>query len=233
MKEDKEKRETPGNHSLEIIFIRHSSKRSDGNLSDEGRKNASEIHLPSGKGVFTEVFTSNIQRSIDTGKIISEKFGILKLTVDPALSEFPYTDEKIEELGLGGGKWLLLKDGNEHLPSTKFMAGKVAKFLLNNQAAFMKLDKNQNAKIIAVSHIPPMMCFLGHIMALQTGKDFIDESIKTKLMSKFENGFFKPLEGFQAVYSAGVYKVNFSEESFSVPISFLQDLATTANSLHT
>ncbi len=235
MKEILRKVEQDRSTKFGVTFIRHSSKGFDGNLTSEGIIKAR--NFGAALVINTEsvaIYTSDIQRAKDTGK---EILGQLNTTSKPrvrsVLSEFPYTDEKIEELGLGGGKWLLLKDGNENLPSTKFMAGKIAKFLFDNQAAFTKLDKNQNAKIIAVSHIPPMMCFLGQVMALQAGKDLIDEGIKTKLMSKFEHGFFKPLEGFQVVYSAGGYKVNFLGDNFPVPVSLLQDLAKTVSHLHT
>jgi broad specificity phosphatase PhoE len=213
-----------------VNFIRHSSKGPDGNLTPAGIAKAQDL----GVALATNsenivIYTSNIQRAKNTGKeILSQLNTTIKPRVRSILSEFPYTDEKIEELGLGGGKWLLLKDGNEHLPSTKFMAGKIAKFLLDNQAVFTKLDKNQNAKIIAVSHIPPMMCFIGHIIAEQEGKDFIDEDIKEKLMSKFESGFFKPLEGFEVMFNNSVSNncwVDFCNEKFTIPFSLLFGLA--------
>lgn len=178
------------------------------------------MQLPFEKDGILGIFTSDIQRSIDTGKIIGKKYGITKMVVDPILSEYPYTDERIEELGLSGGKWLLLEE------ASKLLARKIAKFILD------KLENNdtiQNHKqIVAVSHIPPIMAFLGYALAHTKGKFSIDEEIKSELFESFGGGFVKPLEGFEILYDGRTDKDHLSivlaGHNLQIPISLLREL---------
>lgn len=233
MKEWLQSKEHKTAPKLRITFVRHSSKGSDGNLTPEGVTKAEEYGialLPDSQHV--KIYTSDIQRSIDTGnKIFSRLDTSFKPRVRVILSEFPYTDEKIKESGLSGGKWLLLEEGNEFLPSTKFMAGKIAFFAFSIHELSKRM--NNRTEILAISHVPPMMCFLGHIMAAQDQKEFIDEDVRSKLMSKFENKFLNPLEGFTICFGKDennleYCKVDFCGESATIPLSLLRDWANTS-----
>lgn len=103
-KELKDQKERIGKGNFTITFLRHSSKGSDGNLNKEGIRKAENLDLVFGPKTKIEIYTSDIRRSIDTGKIIGRKFDISEPMIVPILSEYPYTDEKIEELGLSGRK---------------------------------------------------------------------------------------------------------------------------------
>lgn len=230
MKERLKNKEQETVPKLRIFFVRHSSKGSDGNLTPEGGIKAEKYGIALLlDNQHIKIYTSDIQRSIDTGnKIFSQLDTPFKPRTRAILSEFPYTDKKIEELGLSGGKWLLLKEGNGFLPSTKFMAGKIALFALS----MYELSKRTNtgAEILAISHVPPMMCFLGHIIAAQNQKEFIDEDVRSKLMSKFESKFLKPLEGFTISFGRDEInleycKVDFCDESVTIRLTLLSDWA--------
>ena len=219
----KNAKELIGNAQLTITYLRHSIKGPDGNLSEEGITKASDldIHIRSNSNV--KIYTSDIQRSIDTGKIIGRKFKISDPTIAPILSEFPYTDEKIEELGLSGGKWLLVES------ASKLLAAKIAKFTLD---ILESKTPNKNDHVIAISHVPPIMAFLGHVLAHSAGKRTIDEEIKAKLFESFD-GFVKPPEGFEIIYdqnSKDFISVIFAKDNVQVPISFLQTFTNRSGS---
>ena len=217
MREIEDKKESIGNGRLSIRFLRHSAKGPDGNLNESGVAEAEVFKLPLEAYPNVEIYTSDIQRSIDTGKIIGKRFGITEPFILPILSEHPYTDEKIEELGLSGGKWLLVESAG------KLLAGKIAKFTLN---AIGKSKSNDKAQIIAISHVPPIMAFLGYALAFSEGKSSIDEEVKTKLLEAF-GGFVKPLAGFEITYDANnkdSINIAFAKNNLQMPISFLETL---------
>src|SRR3989344_3715233 len=190
MKEVGDKKELIGNAQLTITFLRHSTKGPKGNLSEEGRKKAEGFEMATELNSIIEIYASDIQRSIETAKILSGRLRIAEPVIAPILSEHPYTDEKIEELGLSGGKWLLVEK------ASRFLAGKIAIFTVD-QLKSKKL--NEKRQIIAISHVPPIMSFLGHVLAYAKNKSSIDEEIKSELFGFFE-GFVKPLEGFKMVF---------------------------------
>ncbi|MEK7553137.1 MAG: histidine phosphatase family protein [Patescibacteria group bacterium] len=217
-KEMKDKKERIENGNLTITFLRHSSKGPDGNLSKEGIIKASELDIRINSNSNVEIYTSDIQRSVDTGTIIGKKLRILQPKISPILSEHPYTDEKIEELGLSGGKWLLVENAN------RLLAGKLAKFTLDQLTSKKSIHDSQ---IIAISHVPPIMAFLGHILVYSEKKNSIDEEIKTKLFESFD-GFVKPLKGFDIhIMSSNPdeMQVVFPKNRISIPISLLRNLA--------
>lgn len=205
---------------LKITFLRHSIKGPDGNLTEDGKKKAEAFTYALDENGSVEIFTSDIQRSMDTGRIIAETNGITKpIVVAPILSEYPYTDEKIEELGLSGGKWLMVEEAG------KLLADKVAKFTLD------KIEDSKvgiKTQIVAISHVPPIMAFLGYVLAYSEGKTSIDEEVKSKLLDSF-GGFVKPMEGFEITYKANdtdsVYIV-FPNHNLQIPISLLRNLST-------
>jgi len=217
MKEAEDKKELIRNGWLTIRFLRHSTKGPDGNLSGKGIAEAKAYKFPAGAYSIVQIYTSNIQRSIDTGKIVGEKFGITEPFIVPILSEHPYTDEKIEELGLSGGKWLLVEN------ASKLLAGKIAKFISN---AIEDVRSNNKTQIIAISHVPPIMSFLGYTLAYTKGRTAIDEEIKSELFKSF-GGFVKPLEGFEIIYdtnSKDFLSVIFANHNLQIPTSFLGSL---------
>lgn len=107
---------------------------------------------------------------------------------------------------------------------SKLLAGKIAKFTLE---MLENKDINKNTQIIAISHVPPIMAFLGHVLASLEGKNLIDEGIKTKLFESFD-GFVKPLEGFDIHISdtnSDRIEVSFPKNTINIPISLLHDLS--------
>jgi len=114
-------------------------------------------------------------------------------------------------------------------PSTKAIAGKIAKFILDMKKVNDRVKLERQLRIIGVSHVPPLMCFLGHVFAFEEGKDFIDEEVKDRLQSYFESGFVKPLEGFNVTISENhlgekITELVFSNEKHKLPIEFLNEL---------
>jgi len=203
---------------LKIIFLRHSTKGPDGNITEEGKEKAKNFTLQSDENESIEIFTSDIQRSIDTGTMISNTNKITKpIVIDPILSEYPYTDEKIEELGLSGGKWLLIDE------ASKLLADKIAKFTLD---AIENNTLGKKEQILAISHVPPIMAFLGYLFAYVDGKNCIDEEVRSQLLESF-NGFVRPLEGFELTYYANnedFVQVAFTNQSLQIPISVIKNL---------
>lgn len=225
---DKEKTKL---QNLRITFVRHSIKGMDGNLTPDGITLAEEYGNALVGGRNVKIYTSDIQRSIDTGQIIYKQLETpLKPRVSSILSEFPYTDEKIEELGLSGGKWMLLKEDSEFLPSTKFMAGRISSFVLDTRSVFIKSKYHEDLNVIAVSHVPPLMCFLGHILALEQNKDFIDEDVRAELLSLLGGNFIRPLHGFEITFPVNTKGclVSFSSRSIDLPLGFLETVAESA-----
>ncbi len=221
MKENRNKTEQIGVGQPAITFLRHSFKDKDGNLTDEGIVKARALDFAIPDGFEIKIFTSDIGRSEHTGKLLGEKLGNLVPKIDPILSEFPYTDEHIEELGLSGLKWLSVNE------ATKLLAAKIAKFTLEQIK-----NTNTNTQIIAISHVPPIMAFLGHTLAYTKGKLTIDEKIKSELFETFggkfdKPAFVKPLEGFEIKYDGSEnLTLVFSNHNLQIPISFLRNLNT-------
>lgn len=212
-----------------IILIRHSIKGQDGELTPDGVLLAENYGktLTTGYRDCIKIYTSDIQRSIDTGHIIYDQLETpFKPRIKNILSEFPYTDEKIEELNLNGGRWLLHNEDDELLPSTRFMAGKIASFILETGEIISKHKTVENLNVVAISHVPPLMCFLGYAIAFNHSKDFIDEDIKEELLTLFRGSFIKPLQGFEVIFSpsSNEYTILVSGKSFKIPLSFLESL---------
>jgi len=226
MKEQKVNKEKVSPRNLSIHFIRHAHKDSTGMLSQEGILAASNFAFNPKYASNPLIVTSNIQRAEDTGTIIANNFHEnISVKVTPLLSEAPYTDEKISELELNGGKWLLINKEGGKLPSTKVMAGKIAYFILEQ---LTNHSDSKNEELIAVSHIPPMMCFIGYLLAFNDNVDFINESIRQKLQGYFESGFFTPLEGFLVNFDQNnrmSFGVTFKDIHLQVNMETLIDLA--------
>ena len=210
---------------LKFDIIRHSTKGPDGELTISGREGAIKYGVLISEEVKNVwIFTSDIQRCIDTGRLIAK--GINKpcrRTVMSMLSEEPYTDERLERLGLSGGKWLLLGDEHDILPSTKYMAGKIASFILNSCETAKRYD--EEIQILSISHVPTIMCFLGHILAESEGIASINNDIKQKLMGVFEGGFVKPLQGFSMRKLPNDYEITLVGKSIVVSNTYLSSLA--------
>lgn len=206
LKEKKDRKEPIGEGLLTITFLRHSHKGDDGNLDENGIIMAEALNIP-----------------------IPENSGIKEPLIDPILSEHPYTDKRIEELGLSGGKWLLVEGAN------RLLAGKIAKFTLD------RLDNKKsgkNSQIIAISHVPPIMAFLGYVLANSKGKDFIDQETQFELFKSYggkltddgrsiEPAFVNYLEGFKINYNPernGLLEISFRNQIILMPITQLQKL---------
>jgi len=190
-----EEKEIP-QRTINIKLIRHGPKDESGLLSSEAQELiqqfASSLPIPQTGYLF---YSSDIQRSISTADIVRSSLAIhLPVKVDELLSEAPLTDEKISELGLDGGRWLLLNLLTDKLPSIEAFAGKTALFIKNLKNDLF--DKKEGSNIIAVSHVPPIMAFLGFVVADSVSKNEIDLSVKDRIHTIFDGGFPKPLEGF-------------------------------------
>lgn len=212
-----------------ITFIRHAKKGSDGQLTQEGIDKAREFETSHGRKQDLIIYTSNIQRAIDTGSLIAEAVGA-RHPKPPTelLSESPYTDEKIDLLGLSKGKWLQLTDESAGLPPTKYMAGKIASFVL-------EMGDNPAKHILAVTHVPPIMCFLGYALAFHEGKNMIDDDIKEKTYALFGGKIPDPLHGFDISYLSNVsvaqYTLSIANQRISIPKTFLTETKKAFTSL--
>lgn len=184
---------------LEIEIIRHAQKGLDGLITEEGKMAASAY----GKSLVTDernlkVYTSDIQRAIDTGDLINIAS---ESTYSPRardfLSEFPYTPEKLLELGLDAGSWPFLDKGIEKLPSTHVIAGKLAKFILDEQRILPRISKPGAIHIVAVTHAPTIVCFLTHVLADEMNKPTVDNEVIEKLEVAIGNKYIQPLNGFK------------------------------------
>lgn len=185
---------------MRLIFIRHGSKNQDGELSLQGKKEASEYfqrffkeNIPPG-GV--KVYHSGIRRAEETAEIISnslEENGY-KIRKISDLSEFPFTDEEITRLDIGNGKWLREEKPSEALPSTNVTVVRMANIVKHFIDLSKRLDTRSRQAIICVSHVPPIMLFLKKAVGekIHSGED----DIVNKL-----GGFTKPLHGFEIVIS--------------------------------
>src|SRR3989344_9004154 len=163
-------------NTLQIDIIRHAQKGSDGELTEEGKVNAfSFVSNLSGTERDVKIYTSDIKRAIDTGDLINttSKSNYLPRVRD-FLSESPYTDERLSELRLDGGKWLYLNEGTADLPDTKVVAGKLAKFILNIHRLRSRIKDPNHFSIVGVTHVPTIMCFMSHLIAHDLGKSAID-----------------------------------------------------------
>jgi broad specificity phosphatase PhoE len=183
---------------LQINFIRHGAKDNLGNLTMEGRGEAASY----GQGLKSQggrikIYTSEIERAIDTGRIISEFGGLsAKQRISSLLSEEPWTDEQINGLHLEGGRWLF--QGEE----TRSMAGKIALFIQAQRNGFDRMKTPGQIRIFAISHVPPLMCFMGQVLSEEQKKNHIDQGIADTLFSFYggslvEPKFTPPLEGFE------------------------------------
>lgn len=204
-----------------ILIIRHSFKGPNGNLNKKGITKARAVSIANSVGSKFKIFTSDIQRSIDTGRIIGEKLAITKTTTNSVLSELPFSDEHLDELGLSGGKWLLQSK------ITRLLAKKIARFTLDQIE-----NPDRKSQIIAISHVPPIMAFLGHVLAYRKGKKSIDQEVQTELFESFggkfdKPAFVKPLEGFELTFdnnNKDSFSINFAGHILRLPISFLDEL---------
>lgn len=206
--------ESPG---LKIRIIRHSSKGADGNLDFDGISNAKAYPLALEDRTSLEIFSSDVTRCRDTAKLIGESVGIPEPTVTPILSEYPFTEEQIEGMNLSGGKWLLVEPISSHL------AGKVASFIIDRISSY---NQRQNTQIVAVSHVPPIMAFAGHTLAVTEAKSSIDSEIMAKLFEIF-GGFVKPLEGLDIFYSGSQISsvsVHLPNTIVNIPTGYLRML---------
>lgn len=221
MKEKRDKKEQVGIGQLTLTFLRHSHKGVDGNLDEMGIQMAKDFDISTFENSKVEVYSSGIWRSIETGKIIGGKLKISPIIIDPILSENPYTDEKIEKLGLSGGKWLLVDEAN------RLLAAKIARFTLGQIEA-----RDRKSQIIAISHVPPIMAFLGYVLAFNKGKNSIDQETQTELFESFggkfdKPAFVKPLEGFELIFdndNNDTFSINFAGHNLQLPIIFLEKL---------
>lgn len=182
---------------LKLLFIRHAKKDPiTGELSQEGRQQASTFFPNSfdfAPGTKVEIFHSPISRSEETAKIIASSLPnntLNGISLIDELTEAPYTDEEVDRLGIGGGKWLEEEKPAEELPSTKIIASRIADIVLGYAETSRILDQGANKSIIFVSHIPPLMLFLKWHFAqeLELEKGTILEGL---------GGFIEPLKGFE------------------------------------
>jgi broad specificity phosphatase PhoE len=220
-----ERKENP-QKGTNIRIIRHGHKDKSGKLSPEGqektRKLAEDLKSLDDNLL---LYSSDIQRSQDTANIIGSICSnrVNQTEVSVLLSEKPYTDERISELGLDGGKWLLSNESTRGMPSIGAFAGKLAKFI-------QEIDEEENDRdILAISHVPPIMAFLGFVIADSEGKNEIDSEIKEELHEIFDGGFPKPLEGFEINKTDDTRTLAVKGNTFNLSDELLDNLTERCN----
>ncbi len=205
-----------------LRIIRHGQKDEEGNLSSKGQNETQRFAQELINNDNFLIYSSDIQRSKDTASILRTVSNSEQISITKLLSEEPYTDERISELSLDGGLWLLMDEPTEQLPSMSAFAGKMAKFIEDMENNLSKETKAID--IIAVSHVPPIMAFVGMVIADSQGEQEINEDIKNRLHSLFDGGFPSPLEGFEINKHNNKRILQVKDKSFEVTDELLESL---------
>lgn len=183
---------------MRLVFVRHASKDVNGLLSEEGRLEAADFWNKFFSGEVPEIvnfYHSDILRSKETVEMMLSAFvhNVGEVRQMDDLSEEPYSDENISKLGLDGGKWLQGDFIHSDLPSSKLLAGRLARIICDFFDNFSSSNIDIDELNIFVSHVPPLMLFARWVLEKELGLDLVaNEEILIKM-----GGFTKVLHGFE------------------------------------
>jgi len=148
---------------MKIIFVRHGESEHNANrsaekntpLTERGRKQATALGEKLKKYRISEIYTSNLVRSKETGKIISEIVGV------PVEGNFEELDEYPGEyLNMNFWKFLHRKTNKRFKKMGK---------LLNQ----ISRNRNDNKTILLVAHGITNRIILGHFLELPIKKELL------------------------------------------------------------